>query len=493
MPTQVSLLDGALASAGTLAIQTNGTTNAITISSAQVATFVNNPIMTGLTASRAVFTDGSKGLTSNAITGTGNVVMSASPTLTGTVAGASLQLSSLTSGRVTYAGSSGLLQDSANLLYSGTDLTVYGLTVGRGAGAVSTNTAVGASALAANTTGTNNTGVGNNALLSNTTGNRNSSVGRSALGSVTTASDNSALGYFALQSNSTGAANTAVGVSALQENTTANNNTAVGYQAGYSGTTAASNVYIGRQAGYTTTTGSENTAVGDVAFYLNTTGGSNVALGRQALYSNTTGSNHTAVGYQALYNNTGGAQGSTALGYTAGSNLTSGTNGVFIGSNAQPNAATDTNELVIGTPNTTGKGSNTGFIVAYNGSTYGGIYQGNNSASWSTTSDQRLKKNIVDNNDGLAKINAIRVRNFEYRLPEEVDAELKPIDAVKKSGVQLGVIAQELQQVLPDCVKQESTGVLSVDPDNLTWYLVNAVKQLSAKVEALESQLNKGA
>ncbi len=35
----------------------------------------------GLTASQAVFTDGSKNLTSNAITGTGNVVMSTSPTL----------------------------------------------------------------------------------------------------------------------------------------------------------------------------------------------------------------------------------------------------------------------------------------------------------------------------------------------------------------------------------------------------------------------------
>ena len=98
-------------------------------------------------------------------------------------------------------------------------------------------------------------------------------------------------------------------------------------------------------------------------------------------------------------------------------------------------------------------------------------------------------KNIVDNNDGLEKINAIRVRNFEYRLPEEVDAELKPTDAINKAGVQLGVIAQELQQVLPECVKQESSGVLSVDPDNLTWYLVNAVKQLKAEVDSLKSQL----
>lgn len=88
-----------------------------------VATFTAQPILSSLTASRAVFSDGSKGLVSNAITGTGNVVMSASPTLTGTVGGASLTLSSLTSGRVIYAGASGLLQDSANLLFNGTTLT----------------------------------------------------------------------------------------------------------------------------------------------------------------------------------------------------------------------------------------------------------------------------------------------------------------------------------------------------------------------------------
>lgn len=58
-----------------------------------VMTFNAQPIMSGLTASVAVFSDASKGLVSNAITGTGNVVMSASPTLTGTIAGASETLS----------------------------------------------------------------------------------------------------------------------------------------------------------------------------------------------------------------------------------------------------------------------------------------------------------------------------------------------------------------------------------------------------------------
>jgi hypothetical protein len=48
---------------------------------AGVKTFSSSPVMSALTASQAVFTDGSKGLVSNAITGTGNVVMSTSPTL----------------------------------------------------------------------------------------------------------------------------------------------------------------------------------------------------------------------------------------------------------------------------------------------------------------------------------------------------------------------------------------------------------------------------
>jgi len=49
--------------------------------------------LSGATASQAVFTNGSKELVSNAITGTGNVVMSASPTLTGTIAAAAATFS----------------------------------------------------------------------------------------------------------------------------------------------------------------------------------------------------------------------------------------------------------------------------------------------------------------------------------------------------------------------------------------------------------------
>lgn len=60
---------------------------------AGVKTFSSQPIMSSLTASQAVFSDSSKGLVSNAITGSGNVVMSASPTMTGTIGAASETLS----------------------------------------------------------------------------------------------------------------------------------------------------------------------------------------------------------------------------------------------------------------------------------------------------------------------------------------------------------------------------------------------------------------
>ena len=482
-------------------------------------------------------TNGGTGLTSftaNRVfyaSSTSAIGQSANLTFDGTtLTAANFADSSLTSGRVTYATTGGNLTDSANLLYSGTDLTVYGITVGRGAGAVSTNTAVGASALAANTTGYNVSAFGFQSLLNNTTGHSTAAFGDASLQSNTTGIENTALGSRAMIFNTTGSNNTAVGRRALENNTTASNNTAVGYQALYTNTTGNINTAIGLQAGfgnttglynffggtfagYSNTTGSYNSFSGGIdasgfgAGHLNTTGSYNTAFGAGALKSNTTAGYSTAVGYQALYtsNRTADTTGSnTAVGYQAGhaittgqknvcigvlassynTSLTTGSNNVYIGVRPGCSASTVSNELVISSAVSDGKGGSTGFINP-NG---GGVYQGNNSSSWSTTSDFRLKKNIVDNNEGLEKITAIRVRNFEYRLPEEV-TELPAHTVIKKEGVQLGVIAQELQQVCPDCVKEESTGVLSVDSDNVFWHMVNAIKQLNAKVEALQAEI----
>ena len=413
--------------------------------------------------------------------------------------------SGLTSGRVNYATTGGLLTDSANMTFSGTALTlandasISGLTVGKGGGAVGTNTVFGASAFASNSSGnynvalgfnslnantaSNNTAIGTGSLATNSSGGNNVAVGYNSLNANTTAGNNTAIGFQSLGSNTTASSNTAVGYQSLFSNTTAANNVAIGWTALYSNITGINNCAIGTQALYANT-GASNTGIGTLALTANTSGANNVALGQQALAANTTASSNTAVGYQAGGNITTGGS-NTIVGQTAGVNLTTGVNNVYLGINAGASSAAVAQELHITTSTGgVGKGSNTGYINV-NG---GGVYQGNNSTLWAIISDQRLKKNIVDNTDGLNKITAIQVRNFEYRTTDEV-TELEPQNAIDIKGVQLGAIAQELQAILPDCVKTESTGVMSVDANNLTWYLINAVKELNAKVTALEAQL----
>ena len=168
----------------------------------------------------------------------------------------------------------------------------------------------------------------------------------------------------------------------------------------------------------------------------------------------------------------------------AGDIITTGSRNIIIGNNANPNSATGTREIVI-RHDGGGQGDNTTFIDGTSG-----IFNAGNTTAWQTTSDSRIKKNIVDNNTGLDILNQIQVRNFEYRTEEEiVDFDNPGVVKVDKQGLQLGVIAQEIAEVLPEVVKTQSTGVKTVNPDNLTWYLVNAVKELSAKVEELEAKL----
>ena len=127
------------------------------------------------------------------------------------------------------------------------DTTINGVRVGRGAGAVATNTAAGASALAANTTGTNNTAAGYQAGYSNTTGTEITVFGYKA-GYATTGSYNTYFGSQAGVTNTSGVNNTAIGWGAISSTSTASNNTAVGYGAGSNVTTGSNNTYLGYSA-----------------------------------------------------------------------------------------------------------------------------------------------------------------------------------------------------------------------------------------------------
>jgi hypothetical protein len=247
-------------------------------------------------------------------TGSGALVFATSPTLVtptlGVATGTSFQG---IIGNVTPAAGTFTTVTGSN------DASLNGLTVGRGAGAVSTNTVVGNGAFATNSTGIQSAAYGYQALQNSTggyndafgygagknisTGDTNTAIGRLSIGNgIVTGGNNVGVGAGSLYSLTSGAKNVGIGVEALFSNTTAGSNVAVGYQAGYTQTTsgagAGANTYIGYRAGYLAT-GYYNTFVG-IQAGENSTGNGNTFLGSTGTYASgqsmTSGNNNTILG-----------------------------------------------------------------------------------------------------------------------------------------------------------------------------------------------------
>ncbi len=92
------------------------------------------------------------------------------------------------------------------------------------------------------------------------------------------------------------------------------------------------------------------------------------------------------------------------------------------------------------------------------------------------TSDQRLKDNITPIDDPLAKVLSISGNTYDWN------------EKSNKEGHDVGVIAQEVLEVLPEAVTTRDNGYLAVDYQKIVPLLVEAVKELSAKVKDLENK-----
>jgi len=102
--------------------------------------------------------------------------------------------------------------------------------------------------------------------------------------------------------------------------------------------------------------------------------------------------------------------------------------------------------------------------------------------TWQTSwSDRKLKKNITSITNGLDICDKLNPVTFNWKKEwTEGDAKL----STRKFH---GIIAQELQEVVPELV-YEGKDKLMVQRDELQWVLLAAIKELSAKVKALESE-----
>jgi hypothetical protein len=100
-------------------------------------------------------------------------------------------------------------------------------------------------------------------------------------------------------------------------------------------------------------------------------------------------------------------------------------------------------------------------------------------------SDDRLKNRIGNLEDALSKVNSLN--GFTY-TPNEAALEL----GVDQDEVRVGVSAQEVQKVLPEAVKdapvENTEGYLTVQYEKIVPLLIEAIKELSAKVEELENK-----
>ena len=337
-------------------------------------------------------------------------------------------------------------------LTSTTDATLSGVRVGKGAGVIATNTALGSGALNANTTGVSNTASGVNTLLSNTTGSYNTASGFQALLLNTTGGNNTASGASALLNNTTGSSNTASGFQALHSNTTGIANTANGLNALYFNTTGAQNTAIGVNALQNNTTGASNTASGHSALLANTTGIANTAIGVNALYSNTTGNNNTASGIFALLNNTTGS-GNTGINplNSAGTYAP-----VF-------NPTTENNRFCMGS---------TGVTDAYI------------QVAWTVVSDARDKTNFAPVPYGLEFVKALQPTAYQFRTAR---------DSEETNGrVRYGFKAQDvlaLEGANPVIVDNEDEDKLRMVDTALIPVLVKAIQELSAEVDNRTQQL----
>lgn len=129
-------------------------------------------------------------------------------------------------------------------------------------------------------------------------------------------------------------------------------------------------------------------------------------------------------------------------------------------------------------------GGNLGIGVSSNNPAYTLYVAGNagktiGGSSWIVASDRRLKQNINPYSEGLSEIMKIKPVTFQYNKLSGRDT----------THINVGTIAQELQEVSPHMVSEGKQGYLEVDDSAMTYMLINAVKEMNTNQEKLISMI----
>ena len=108
--------------------------------------------------------------------------------------------------------------------------------------------------------------------------------------------------------------------------------------------------------------------------------------------------------------------------------------------------------------------------------------------SWSVYSDSRIKENIIPYTKGL----------FDILLINPVTYEYNGLAGTTKGKKYTGIIAQEIKEIFPETVNtyktklnqedEEKTELYDFNASDLTFALINAIKELKAEIELLKTK-----
>ena len=394
------------------------------------------------------------------------------------------------------------------------------------------NVAVGSGAGQSMTSGDNNVAIGYNSSQDLTIGSGNVTIGQGAGGNATNTDDNIAIGRQAMVNQvagdgaGSGESNVAIGTFALQNMNAAGasnvsmDNVAVGREAGQDITTGRRHVFIGRSAGAALTTSQESVAIGYNALKSDAVVGGTVAIGSRALENQGNGTSsggggNTAVGYEAGSSITEGAfntlignkagdtitgsfassqgQYNTFVGYLAGDDVTTGSQNTIVGANSDTLTTGDNNTILGYNAEPSAVGIDNEFTLGNSSIATLRCQQ----TSITSLSDQRDKTSIEDIPYGLDFVDSLQPKRFvwdnraETRTEEDENGSLVEVEyfSANKGKKDVGFIAQDLQTVDDEwlnLVYDANPEKLEATYGRLIPVLVKAIKELKARVEALE-------
>lgn len=422
--------------------------------------------------------------------------------------------------------------------YTGTGLK-YNVFIGDSAGYAQNNVNASKNVFIGYTAGKNNQSynnifIGNQAGYTNISGQNIIAIGDKA-------------GYKNITSQ-----NIFIGASAGENNTDGYFNIMIGRWTGKNNTTGAQQILIGGGAGISLTTGGDNVMIGNNAGASNETGLGNVYIGTSAGWSNT-GSKKIFIGYKMGYGTFQTVSNALVIG-TDVSGSTPLIYGEFdnkklkfnanVGINADPNTsklysydATTSSDYpaVLGEHSITANygigvkgigawkgvegystlsgtgtrygvygyasGGATNYGIYGYGTTYAGYFNGNVyvNGTVTQTSDNKLKKNISPLEGSLKKVLQLNGVNYDWKSENELNDVITKLNTDEREmgfkfnfpqGRQIGVIAQDVEKVLPELVITDKDGLKSVDYIKLIPVLIEAIKEQQQIISTQDAKLN---